>query len=327
MVFAHAADLDGDGRLDILGTAYSADDIAWWKNRGGHLALPTEDAVLSSLANAATEVPLLTIDMAHRGRSGDDAVEMATLELLFESTVGVPLTSGELSSLASSISIFLDDGDGVFDKWVDTRADMDGSPFTLTNGVLTYILDDDESLLQVDHGAEKNYFLTIGFALDAGGTAPDIVRVTHITEASSTGEMASTDLPLELEYSTNAVSAYVEVNARPQVITPIGPQRASVGVPFSLDVSVNFNDPEGDAVTFSVSGDFPDSMSISEEGLITGTATTANAAQSPFWVVINATDSNGAQGNDDFMLTVLDDLVFADGFETGDTIAWSTTGP
>ena len=30
----YAADLDGDGDVDVLGTAWNADDIAWWENDG-----------------------------------------------------------------------------------------------------------------------------------------------------------------------------------------------------------------------------------------------------------------------------------------------------
>jgi len=31
----HAADMDGDGDMDVLGAAYLADDITWWENTDG----------------------------------------------------------------------------------------------------------------------------------------------------------------------------------------------------------------------------------------------------------------------------------------------------
>jgi hypothetical protein len=41
----HAADVDGDGDLDVLGAAVTADDIAWWENTAGDGSAWTEHAV------------------------------------------------------------------------------------------------------------------------------------------------------------------------------------------------------------------------------------------------------------------------------------------
>lgn len=33
--FAVAVDLDGDGLMDVVGTAWNGNEVAWWKNEGG----------------------------------------------------------------------------------------------------------------------------------------------------------------------------------------------------------------------------------------------------------------------------------------------------
>ncbi len=41
----HAADMDGDGDMDVLGAAYSADDITWWENTAGDGTAWTEHII------------------------------------------------------------------------------------------------------------------------------------------------------------------------------------------------------------------------------------------------------------------------------------------
>jgi FG-GAP repeat protein len=65
-----AADVDGDGDLDVLGAATQNPllDIAWWSNRGGQFALPTADTAPPSIANGQI-ADVLRIDARHRGRA------------------------------------------------------------------------------------------------------------------------------------------------------------------------------------------------------------------------------------------------------------------
>jgi PKD domain-containing protein/VCBS repeat protein len=48
----HAADVDGDGDIDILGAAYVADDITWWENTAGDGSVWTEHTVDGSFDGA-----------------------------------------------------------------------------------------------------------------------------------------------------------------------------------------------------------------------------------------------------------------------------------
>ncbi|RKZ65399.1 MAG: hypothetical protein DRQ48_11660, partial [Gammaproteobacteria bacterium] len=68
----YVADVNGDGDIDILGSVNVDGEIVWWENQGGQFALPTTDAVVSATPNENTsDVLVLQIDAAHRGRTGD----------------------------------------------------------------------------------------------------------------------------------------------------------------------------------------------------------------------------------------------------------------
>ena len=51
-ISVYAADVDGDGDLDVLGAAYGADDISWWENTAGNGTAWTEHIVDSDFDGA-----------------------------------------------------------------------------------------------------------------------------------------------------------------------------------------------------------------------------------------------------------------------------------
>ena len=57
----YAADVDGDGNLDVLGAASEADEIAWWKNTAGDGSVWTEH-VVDDAFNGAKSVYAADVD-------------------------------------------------------------------------------------------------------------------------------------------------------------------------------------------------------------------------------------------------------------------------
>ena len=51
-ISVYAADVDGDGDMDVLGAAYDADTIAWWENTAGDGSAWTEHIVSSTFDGA-----------------------------------------------------------------------------------------------------------------------------------------------------------------------------------------------------------------------------------------------------------------------------------
>ena len=211
-----AGDLDGDGDLDLMSASSDDQRIAWYENRGGQLGLPTTDVAQGRTISSAT-VAALEIDAIHRGRPGDQDIELVTLELALEDGAGSPLTGTQVDALLTELAVYLDDGSGDFDAGSDTKAATISS-FSLDAGVLTVSFADADPNVQIPISSPKKYFVGLTTEPSASSAVPDEIRVTHRTEASSTGEDADHDLPITLELSPDVASSVIEVNDAPAAL-------------------------------------------------------------------------------------------------------------
>jgi hypothetical protein len=135
-------------------------------------------------------------------------LDLVTLELLFEETDGDPLNNVEADALIEDLFIYLDDGSGEFeltDTLVATVADL-----MLMAGVQTVAFADGDANVQIAQGTPRTYFVVVGLTANASSQMPNSFRVTHLTEASSTGEDAANDLPLALEFAADVSSSVVQ---------------------------------------------------------------------------------------------------------------------
>lgn len=93
-------------------------------------------------------------------------------------------------------------------------------------------------------------------------------------------------------------------NRAPFLAAALLDQTIQVGDSLLVDVSANYDDPDGDTLSFSGSG-FPLGFSIDAvTGVISGTADLSDAAGSPHAVTITATDPSGLLVSDEFLLTI-----------------------
>lgn len=214
-----AADLDRDGDLDILGAAFDDNTILWWENRGGQFGLATT-ATAPATMNTGSQDDMLQIVATHNGRSPDHDAELVTFELLLEETAGDPLSISEANAIIENLHVYRDDGSGVFeagsDTWVTAVTDL-----TLTNGLQTISFTDGDPNVQFAWGTPRTYFvvveLTATLADDPARNNVNTIRLTHVTEASSTGEDRDFDIPLTLAYAAN-VGADLELYSPTAVI-------------------------------------------------------------------------------------------------------------
>ncbi|WP_263146729.1 Ig-like domain-containing protein [Pseudomonas sp. RIT-PI-AD] len=99
------------------------------------------------------------------------------------------------------------------------------------------------------------------------------------------------------------------VNDAPTATSPIAAQSGTDSAAFSLNVSGNFADPDGDGLSYAVSG-LPAGLSIDPTtGLITGTLAHDASSQGPtgngvYSVTVTADDGQGEQVSQSFTLTV-----------------------
>jgi hypothetical protein len=208
-VSVQAADVDGDGDTDVLGAAWYADDITWWENRGGQFGLDTADTSPDGIASGGVD-DLLRITVRHNGRTGDGDIELSSLELLFEESAGDPLTTAEANALVANLYVYRDDGSGAFEIGSDTLVtSMD--VLTLTNGVQTVPFANGDPNVRVVLGAPPTFFVVVELTADAGAQTPFQLRLTHLTESSSTAQDRDHGLPLSLEYAPNTASEVTAV--------------------------------------------------------------------------------------------------------------------
>ncbi|REK03300.1 MAG: hypothetical protein DWQ36_20780 [Acidobacteria bacterium] len=303
-VGARFVDVDRDGRLDVMASSFASGTTRWWRNVGGQFALPTSDAVVEAgVEEGEGDVVLLRIDGTHRGRAGDGDAELATLELLLEEESGDPLSDAELDGLVAALRLWLDDGDETFDTLLDSEFFALAPPYTVTDGVLTLTMVDGDPNVQLALGGDVTWWLSADLATGSTVAALDTLQVTHVTSASSTGEMTSTDIPLVLEGQDDVSSTLLEISLSPFVATAIGDQIALEGVPFVFDIAPAFDDPNGEVLEFTASG-LPESFSISSGGEISGIATALDYAGSPYIVTVTATDPGALDVDDIFELSI-----------------------
>jgi hypothetical protein len=205
-------DIDQDGDLDVVTVSQGSGEITWHPNEGGQFALSTSSTAPPSLANAATD-DFLKITATHRGRSGDNPGELASIELQFDDGSGAPgstpLTTAQANAVIENIAIAKDDGNGTFDELGDTLM-ASYSALTLDGqGRESFTLPDNDTNAQFDYGDPSTYFVVIQSTADASSQIPASFRITHVTSASSTGEDPANDAPLLLEYTPDVSTSGV----------------------------------------------------------------------------------------------------------------------
>jgi hypothetical protein len=246
--WVHAADLDGDGDLDVVSASSHDDSVDWYENRGGQFALDTT-ATAPFIIGGGNEDDVLRIVATHRGRSGDAEAELATLELVFEDSAGDPLTSDQANSLIDNLHIYGDDdGSGSFEPGSDSLVTTVGQ-LALVAGTQTVSFTPGDAQVGLAYGTPVTLFVVVELADDAASQAPGGFRVTHVTESSSTARYRDHDLPLTLEFAPNVGSM---VWLQRPVYLPLVLSHYCPGEPV-----INGGFETGDATGWQFAGDDP----------------------------------------------------------------------
>jgi lysyl endopeptidase len=149
------------------------------------------------------------------------------------------------------------------------------------------------------------------FAIDSTG----VIRVSSaaaVTLANSPFSLTITATDSALATADIVVPVSVDnVNDAPVTTAGLPEAFASVGNPVDIDAGAVFDDPDGDTLTYSMSGN-PASLSIDPAtGRITGTPTQVGSSL----IQVRATDPSNASVSTSFTLNIRPVPVFADGFE------------
>ena len=306
----HTADIDRDGDLDAIAT--HGGSVSWWPNNGAQVRFATLDVAPANLEDG-DQAALLHITPS----SEPGVIELATLELLFEASIGDPLSSLEANALVDELAIYLDDGSGDLsggDTLVSTVPDLDLDAL----GGQSVAFTEDDPAVRVDSLETKSYLVVVRFASDASAQTPNSLVVSHRSEgtARSRVELADYDTPLRVAERPNVTSALVTAVAPP--CWTLTKSQTGSGAPPVPTPAQSAGCPPGSYLAGEVIG------------LV--------AAPDPGWIVVGWTGSSDdthlletnqvTMPDADHTVTVHYGFpLFSDGFESGDTSLWSVTSP
>ena len=108
------ADIDRNGAPDIVAVAgRPTNEVAWWPNTPrrwrGVVTVAPQRYLLPDLPAG-----MFSVEVSHDGESTEPALLVDGWQVRLERAAGVPLTGHLLDQLVESISVYEDDGDGIF---------------------------------------------------------------------------------------------------------------------------------------------------------------------------------------------------------------------
>ncbi len=206
-VVVSVADIDVDGRPDILSAAAVDGDLHWWGNGGGQFSLSTQDTSPQAIAEGET-TDVLAITASHLGKPGEAPLELETFELLFEEEPGNGMGPPESNAIIENLYIYLDDGSGIFEQTNDTVVTTVAT-LTLISGRETITLPAGETSILLNPGETKVYFVVLEIMPEAGSGDPNQLLLTHLTDDpvyKSAARDIEHDVPLQMAYAPNVAA-------------------------------------------------------------------------------------------------------------------------
>jgi hypothetical protein len=195
-----AADMDRDGDPDVVIASQGDDTVAWYPNLGGQAALTAENDVVTTVLLRGVETSVMKINVEHRGRLGDNAVELARLDFRLQENPMTPLSSEEANALFNGLSVYRDMGSGDWEPDQDDLLAATSGPFNLSNGSFSLPFPDDNPDNAATVNNEMVLFATLGVNAFAPNM-PETFQLVMTTAGEGQTEDKVFDLPLDLSYS------------------------------------------------------------------------------------------------------------------------------
>jgi len=243
------ADMDRDGRQDLVAGSALDDTVAWYPNESGQYRFAVTPTSAAELLQGARSM-LLAIDVTHLGAPGEGDIEVAALALRFEKSGGAALANAEFNAIVDTVEFYADDGSGEFEQGSDTLVLNLGGPIPLSDGVRVFPLGDGLGALQIPVGGTIRLFAVL--ELDAAASSQPLheIRVVHAPDQGSAAEESATDFPLRPADVSRAGTSVLDIVA----MLP----ECDDGIDNDLDSFIDFPDDPGCKNAKSASQEAPE---------------------------------------------------------------------
>jgi hypothetical protein len=187
----YAADVDGDGDLDVLSASREDGKVAWYENVGGQYAITAQEAPFPGVA--------LGLTISHRGRPGDPDLAVRTVEVQFVDGEDKPLSAAQVLGAVTRLSLYRSDCcGGGFDPNASPQL-ATVAPLEITaEGRQVITLSTSDTNARVPAGGSASYALVVDLAQN-GCQNNRTIRMVNIV-SGRVAQSQEQGLPLLAEY-------------------------------------------------------------------------------------------------------------------------------
>lgn len=159
-----AGDFFNHGRMDIAVPSSDSDWVLMFKEIGGDYDMQVVK-LAPKYVFPGHEAAVLRADIEHLGRSSDAELEIVRFTIQFTDVLGNPQTLASVRDQYSSVKLYADNGDGVFDAGDDSL--MRSSAIVNSSSTTFSFTVDSDPERYIAPGQTKMYFVTVTCTDDA----------------------------------------------------------------------------------------------------------------------------------------------------------------
>ncbi len=247
------ADVNNDGRADVIGGSYNEEspaayDLRIWRNAGAPVTVVVTDTA-PAIVNPNAVDDLLQVTITHNGVIGDSDIEPAWWDVQLTAGDNTPLTTAQAQALLASLHVYRETGvTPGFQRIEDTEVlSLAHTAFALSGGVQRLTFPDGHALAQIGADETATYYLVVTMRSAGQPLAPATFRAVLDPDDGVRVENATVDANLLVQTADAVQSGIVSVQNHTPTLNGISaePEWVRQGGVITA-TSSGASDPDGD---------------------------------------------------------------------------------